>query len=420
MQVRELNQFYDYRKQIFYSREAFTNAFMDQDDEVSKNSILGMADKVDKLDYLPKGPRVWEEDGVTYGNSYVESGMKGTPGDVTPWISHFEALGWGENADHVLDWMAYTVQHPERKINHMILLGGGEGIGKDFILYPLTLAMGRNAKVIDGTMLLSNFNDYLFGTKYLHINETELGDHRDATTISNKLKPLATAPPLTLPVNPKGTKCIYVRNIVNCTMTTNSLMPFKAQAMSRRFYALWSDLNMRDTTGNMKPEWETYWDEMWKWMEHGGTEACIHHLETRDLSNFRPQAAPPVTEFLNEIVNRSKPATHQTIEALVNNSVGAFGADIVTTEDLMRSIRTAEQFNPEFLYTNAGYFNPQKVGMVLKMMGYKKIRARSGGRDIYIWVLRDYVRYANIPAGDLLAVYDSQINNYKDKGLKAI
>lgn len=422
MYVGELNQYFNYRKQIFYTHDAFVRSFIDQDEDVGKNSVMGMTDKVDRLDYLPKGPRVWEEDGVIYGNSYVDSGVKGNTGDASPWINHFDVLGWGENKDHVLDWMAYTVQHPEKKINHMILFGGGEGIGKDFLLYPLTKAMGRNSKVINGDQLLSQFNDYLFNTKYLHINETELGDHKDATTISNKLKPLATAPPETLGVNPKGTKMIYVRNIVNCTMATNSLLPFKAHVMSRRYYALWSDLNMRDATGQMKEEWTKYWVDMWNWMENGGLEMCIHHLETRDLSNFLPQSAPPVTEFLQDIVDRSKPPTQQTVEAFLNGGHGAFGNDMATIEELLNTIKAGEQFNPEIMYTKAEYYNPQKLATILKTMGKQKKRLRSTidgkTRQLRVWMLRNEYKYESMEDYDIIQEYDNR--DKTNRGVRAV
>ena len=88
--------------------------------------------------------------------------------------------------------MAYTLKHPEDKINHILVLGGMEGTGKDFLLHPLIESMGEYSTTIDGDELLRDHNEYLLSTKYLHINETELGDHREARQISNRLKRIAT------------------------------------------------------------------------------------------------------------------------------------------------------------------------------------------------------------------------------------
>lgn len=389
--VGELNQFYDWRKRVYYSPDAFVNSFCDQDAEVKSNALSeGMVEKVTKLDYLPDGPRVWtDEDGVKIGNVYVKSNDTGVPGDCSIWLNHFDKIGWGDYREHMLNWMAYTVQYPQNKINHMLLLGGGEGVGKDFLLFPLVKAMGKNAKIIGGESLLSQFNSYLVNCKYLHINEVELGDHRDASRIGPKLKPLATAPPNKLEINQKGIKEFEINNLVNCTMATNSLLPFKQHGFSRRYFAVWSDLNMRRSDGNMQQDWYDYWIDSWAWMNEN-YRACIHYLENKDVSRFNPYAAPPMTEFLRDIQNNSKPATQQTVEALIDERYGHFAQDIATIDQLISSIRAAEKFKPELMYTKASYFTPVKLGMVLKSMGCDKLFATIKGQQKRCWSVRNH------------------------------
>jgi hypothetical protein len=408
MFIRDMNQLFDYKKSIFYTAEAFQNSFADEDEEARKGALqLGLVRKVDKLDYLPNGPRVWEEDGVVYGNSYVPSGIKGVEGEVSRWVEHFDVIGWGDHKEHMLDWMAYTVQYPENKINHMLILGGREGTGKDYLLYPLMKAMGRNAKVISGDQLLSQFNgDYLMGTKLLLINETELGDHREATAISNKLKPLAAGPPDTLHVNPKGTKGFYVRNIVNALMTTNSLTPIKSNGVSRRFFGVWTELNMRDASHNMLPGWLDYWKDRWSWMMEDGVDACVHYLRQRDISKFSPFAAPPMTEFLEEIMQQSKSATEQTIEAFIEHKVGAFAQDLAKIEDLVSTLKMGDQFTPQWMYTKSEYFTPQRTSKVLRTMGICKKRAVKGATTARLWVLRNSETYDNMGLAHLLESYE--------------
>jgi hypothetical protein len=382
--VGELNQFYDWRKRVYYSPDAFVNSFCDQDAEVKSNALTeGMVD----------------EDGVKIGNVYVKSNDTGVAGDCGIWLNHFDKIGWGEYREHMLNWMAYTVQFPQNKINHMLLLGGGEGVGKDFLLFPLIKAMGKNARIIGGENLLSQFNSYLVNTKYLHINEIELGDHRDSARITPKLKPLATAPPNKLEINQKGIKEFEINNLVNCTMATNSLLPFKQHGISRRYFAVWSDVNMRGRDGNMLQEWYDYWIDAWAWM-NDNYRACIHYLETKDVSRFNPYAAPPMTEFLREIQDNSKPATQQTLEALLESRYGHFNKDVVTSEQLIESIRAAETFKPELLYTKASYFTPVKLGMVLKEIGCMKLYATVKGRTKRCWSLRNHDANQRLTMGE--------------------
>lgn len=406
--IKELNQFYDWNSRIFFSTEAFQNSFSHEDAEARKIALQdGRVQKVDKLDYAPKQPRVFIENGCRYANTWCDSSQsKGEPGDASRWINHFDALGWGEHRDHIEKWMAFTLRHPEIKINHMLLMGSGEGCGKDFLLYPFIMAMGDNQTTISGEELLSDYSDYILTTKYLHVNEVELGDRREAIAVSNRLKPLAAAPPEYLRVNQKHVKHIKIRNIVNATMTTNSALPLRLNGASRRFYAVWSDLNPRDKDDNMKPEWVEYWDDRWAWMKADGWKHVVWHLMNNvDLSDFSPSAAPPMTEFLREIKESSKSPMQQTLEQFIHKKHGAFICDILTSTDMGETLRAGIMV-PADMMTDPRYFTDKKVGMLLKEMGcYRQVRAPSAR----LWVIRNEEKYADMSAADLHREYERQM-----------
>ena len=409
--IKEQNQFYDWKSRIFFTVEAFQNSFSHEDAEAKKVALTdGRVKKVDKIDYAPKKPRIFIENNLTYGNTYYDDETRGVMGDAARWLGHWDAMGWGSHQEHMLKWMAYTILHPENKINHMLLLGSGEGCGKDFLLYPLIKAMGDNAEVISGEVLIEGFNEYLLSTKYLHINETELGDRKEAIAISNKLKPLATAPPETLRMNPKGTKAINVRNIVNATMTTNSQMPLRLNGMSRRYYAAWSDLNTRDEYDNPTPEWSRYWDDRWDWMKAGGADICIWHLRNCvDISDFNPAAAPPMTEFLREICEASKSTAQQSVEAFVRGRLGAFRSDLVSSSDAAGTLKNGELFASDLIYCDTKIFTPVKVGLLFKEMnGCVKLRAKKGISEVRCWAIRDVEKYKAMSASQLYDEYERQ------------
>ena len=416
--VKELNQFYDWESRIFFSTDAFQNSFSHEDAEARKIALQdGRVTKVDRLDYAPKYPRIFSENGAVYANTWTDTNQsQGIKGDISRWYEHFDALGWQEHRDHIIQWLAFTLQHPDKKINHMLILGSGEGCGKDFLLYPLLKSMGDNATVIAGEELLSGFNDYLLSKKYVHVNEAELGDRREALTVSNKLKPLAAAPPDTLRVNPKGIKPIDIRNIVNATMTTNSIMPIRLNGASRRFFAIWSDLNPRDELGNMKREWLTYWEDRWNWMKSGGWKHVTYHLLNEvDTSNFNPGEAPPMTDFLREIEELSKSPMLQTIEIFIKKQHGVFKCDLLTAQDMSSTLRSGGVFAPNDMYLDSKYFTPIKIGMVLKASGFKRVVCYDQhGERIRLWVLRDNSKYESMRSGELSKEYQRQITEAHD------
>lgn len=411
--VKELNQFYDWKSRIFFSTEAFQNSFSHEDAEARKVALQeGRVKKVDKLDYAPKQPHIFNENGTTYGNMWSDSGQStGVNGDVARWRDHFDALGWACHRDHIEKWMAFTLRHPDRKINHMVLLGSGEGCGKDYLLYPLIKGMGENGTVISGEELLEGFNDYVMSTKYLHINETELGDRREAMQVSNKLKPIAAAPPEKVSVNQKNIKRIQVRNIINGTMTTNSQLPLRLNGPSRRFFAVWSDMNPRDENGDMLKGWLDYWEDRWTWMKGDGWKNVLHHLYNDvDLSDFNPNEAPPMTDFLRDIQDSSKTPLQQSIEAFIVDRIGLFQSDLMTANDIVAVMRADSAFSTTNVFCDPKHITPVTVGRALSsMINIVQIRARHSSSSVRLYAIRSVVKYQTMRSSELHAEYQRQI-----------
>lgn len=418
--VKEQNQFYDFKSRIFFSAEAFQNSFSHEDAEARKVALQdGRVRKVDRLDYAPKKPRVFAENGVTMGNTWSDTDViYGVEGDVSLWLDHWNILGWREHRDHMLKWMAHTIMYPEYKINHMLILGSGEGCGKDYLLSPLMKAMGHNATVISGDELLGGFNDFILSTKFLLINEVDTGNRQEALSISNSLKPYAAAPPDELRVNQKGIRPIKVRNIINAIMTTNSTLPIRVNGPSRRYYGMWSDMNPRDGRNNMRPRWLTYWEERWNWMRNGGAEACIWYLRNKvDLSDFNPFAAPPMTDFLRDITDNSKSPVQQTIENFIDMRHGVFVADLVTREEASVCLQSGDLFYKGSMCCDAKIFSQTMVSRVFaEMPDVISLRGRSNTDDRpRFWVIRNREKYEEMSDVELYNAYMSQRRDVKPK-----
>jgi hypothetical protein len=72
----------------------------------------------------------------------------------------------------ILDHLSAQVQRPCVKINHALVLGGGQGIGKDSLLKPLIEALGpHNAGIITPLELDGAFNDFLINKSLLLVQE---------------------------------------------------------------------------------------------------------------------------------------------------------------------------------------------------------------------------------------------------------
>jgi hypothetical protein len=130
-----------------------------------------------------------EKVGVSCFNLYKPPIIKtGDPARVGPWLDHARKV-YGSDADHIVQWFAHRVQRPHIKINHGLILGGHQGIGKDTLLEPVKHAVGpwnfvevtpRHLLGYSGVSTASP-NPSSYGSMKLAISATSIGTSSTTT-----------------------------------------------------------------------------------------------------------------------------------------------------------------------------------------------------------------------------------------------
>jgi hypothetical protein len=160
---------------------------------------------------------------------------------VGPWLEHLEKI-YPEDCVHIALWLAHRVQRPEEKINHALVLGGAQGIGKDTILEPVKHAVGPwNFKEASPTQVMGRFKGFLKAV-ILRVNEArDLGEF-DRYTFYDHMKPYTAAPPDVLRVDEKNLREHSVLNCCGVIITTNHKTDgIYLPTDDRRHYVAWSD-----------------------------------------------------------------------------------------------------------------------------------------------------------------------------------
>jgi hypothetical protein len=205
-----------------------------------------------------------ERKDVTCFNLYRPPRIKlGDPSQAGPWLEHARQV-FSADAGHIIVWLAHRVQRPQEKINHGLVLGGEQGIGKDTLLEPIKHAVGPwNFHEVSPTHLLGNFNDFVKSV-VLRVNEgRDLGDI-DRFKFYDHTKIYTAAPPDVLRVNEKHLREHYVFNVLGFIITTNHKTDgIYLPADDRRHYVAWSNLNKGDFP-------ENYWNDLWSFYRNGG------------------------------------------------------------------------------------------------------------------------------------------------------
>jgi hypothetical protein len=276
--------------------------------------------------YAPGDAPIVERNGKLYGNKWRDGRplVAATPAaDVAPWLAHCRLLvPDARELDHCLDVMAFKLQHPRVKINHAILHGGDEGIGKDTMWAPFVWALcgpyGLNRAVADNAMLGQQWG-YMFESELLILNELKQDEASDRRAIANKLKPIIAAPPDTISINRKGMHPYEALNRVQVIAFSNFAVPIVLPTQDRRWFCLWSYAPRMDDQDAVR---------LWKWFENGGYENVSGWLRARDVSKFMPHAPPFVTDAkLNLIAQGLSPVESYLVD-LIETKGGPFASGV--------------------------------------------------------------------------------------------
>jgi len=139
---------------------------------ISASAWLDRNRPVEQMTWAPGKPMIIEEQLISEGGWIEHNGVKCfnlyRPPTIIPgnadmaerWLEHVDKV-FGDQTEHLLNWFAHRVQCPGEKINHAIVLGGAQGIGKDTALEPIKRAVGPwNFCEVSPHHMLGRFNGF--------------------------------------------------------------------------------------------------------------------------------------------------------------------------------------------------------------------------------------------------------------------
>lgn len=266
-------------------------------------------------------------DGDVYGNRWRDARPpidRSREADISPWLAHVEALvPVPAEREHLYNLMACKLQQPRTKINHAVLHAGDEGCGKDTLWAPLLWAVCgpalRNRGIMDNDTLGSQWG-YALEAEIIVLNELKEPDAKERRALANKLKPVIAAPPEMLSINRKG---LHPYDMVNRCLVlafSNDPVPISLASQDRRWFCIWSSAPRMSPAAAGK---------LWAWYQSGGFHAVAAWLARRDVSAFNPAAAPPVTEFKENLCEQSMSAGESFIVDQLRARAGEFARGVI-------------------------------------------------------------------------------------------
>jgi len=276
--------------------------------------------------YHPNRKRTVIEDGNRLFNLWKDTRIKPVKGNVKWFKEHLLYLCRDrENVmNMVLDWLAWCVQYPEKKLAYSLLIQSVPGCGKTIIGYIMRKIIGDyNISEPTETDLDGAFNTWVKG-KQLCIVQELMVDGKMA--LANKLKQLITEE--TININEKNRPAYTLSNYMNFLFFTNYVDAAKVEKGDRRYLVILGPKAF-------KPD--AYYTRIWDLAKNGpdvqkNLGAICHFLMNRDLSNFDGQSRSPHTEDKGEMREATMSEVHLFLYELKEAGQYPFNCPLISKE----------------------------------------------------------------------------------------
>ncbi len=237
------------------------------------------------VEFNPKG------DSKSYLNLWVSPYRKAKKGHwklIDTFLLDVICDGDEDSYNYLINYIAHALQLPEKKPGVMLILMGGQGIGKGTLgrifqkIWTSTYLQVSNIDAVTG-----NFNAALERSFIVFMDEALFSGDKKS---SDALKSLVTEP--LIHINEKHQPARQTQSFHRFIATTNATHFKNTENDDRRDFVLKvSDRHKND---------HNYWNELDHEMNHGGIEAFMYDLLERDLSAFNVRAKPSTPGLLEQ------------------------------------------------------------------------------------------------------------------------
>ena len=293
--------------------------------------------------------------------------------------------------NHFLDWNAYILQNPGKKIRHALIMQSDEfQLGKGSLYDVMRDILGKvNAKKIELDQALDKGKGYLINSMMTLIDEAKSsGKWEEKQRLINTLKTIITEGSV-------GIRQLYKEygeqdTCTNYWINTNHRDAFALPFNEVRYWVYFSDAKRNDRL------LKEFHDARYNHNLSAGVYAA---LLDRNVSKFDALGVAPHTIYRDMMCKAADRPVNDFIRDNFEQGVHPFDRDLLTTVELLDYLKKV----PRVKVTREN-----DVANALKLIGGKRVRGcpvKNVGSHVNIWIIRNHDSYKNLTAKQLGSRY---------------
>jgi hypothetical protein len=381
------------------------NRFLDKPMKLALASSALM--RVESTCYEPGGPEINAKGAF---NMWLDPGVEPLAEEPTIFLDHiYYLIPDPREREIALDWMAWTVQHPDKKIQFALLVFGEGGTGKSWLGTMFQFLFGHKnvAKFTKEQIAEAKFNAEKEFKRLHFYDEVESKKIDLAHAIATEITELE------LLIERKGVDKFWTPNHANILAVSNKKNPIRMRGehTRRRWCCVEAtdDKRYTDDRGQDTSETAAYYGRL-----HGITPSdggitdelrrIVWFFSQRDLSDFNPNNAP-ITDAQVTVAEAGMSAREADLVEMWNTRCGPFRFNLFTIAEVMRDVRLEPREDVKQVEADV-------VAFVQKLGGRRvdKQQRMYGGNLTRLWARSKKMvdDLQAVSAAELRARYDSE------------
>lgn len=388
-------EFYNHKLAYGVKKEAFNAKYdrmvecLDSETQASAFALnqCRIPTVVDKM-YWPGADTFFDFEGKLMVNEYRPFGL--APVDridddgqkvIDQLLDHVAWLIDDEREQRILlDWIAFVIQNPGKKVNWAILLQGIRGIGKSYFVSLMEAMMGRGVSILEPTAIKERFTGWAYGSRVVAIEEVRISG-ANRFEIMDKLKPYVSN--ATIPIEQKNRDGRTVPNFTSYFMLTNHKDALPLDDDERRYCPIFCRIKdkhqMFDERGG-EQEAADYFDDLFANLSLYPGVFLRWFLDREIGAEFNASGRAPETKWKQLMTSISVSDEQDELDDMIEEHRCPIINDLFVDVTHLRAL--VEGSGREFMKT-------RRLSTKLLEMGYQPIdkrRKKINGAYHYIWV----------------------------------
>lgn len=279
----------------------------------------------------------------------------------------------------LLDWMAYVIQNPGKRVNWALLLQGAQGVGKSYFGNVMQMILGELVRNLEPTAISGRFTGWAHGALVVVVEEIRISGANRYETL-DRMKPFITNK--TVQIEEKGRDHRTVPNFTSYFMLTNHKDAIPLADGDRRYCVLFSRVQSEeqlfDELGG-KVVAQNHFKKLFSETERRSDAMARFFLDYQISEEFSAEGRAPDTNAKQAMIDVNVSPARMLLESAIDEHqcvvINDEIIDITWLNELCESSET------ELPKTNA-------MSAILLELGFVQIkdrRTKINGKYHYVW-----------------------------------